>query len=283
MDGRWVDLGHGGRRNPRDKDVVFPDFEKLVKSSLPRPPTGCFWTRLETGEWKLESESNLPSGVGAGDAAADSEEPQEANATELPAFVEHVVMPNDTLTGIILRYRVSKAQLKRHNPGVGSGMNDFRLLKTLRIPTENFTAGVTLQGDTPEVKLQVVRNATKLPEIEARFYLEDHDWDVQRSIDACKADDEWEDLATAHPVTPGRSAPGNTQVVHKGVPLSQVAAPPMSVPTAAAVMNATLPTVPPVPVMPPVPTTAIAAPVTSSEATMGSDIELLATPVSEGA
>ena len=32
-----------------------------------------------------------------------------------PSVLEHVVMPNDTIQGICLRYRVSAVELRRHN------------------------------------------------------------------------------------------------------------------------------------------------------------------------
>eukprot|EP00622_Pseudochattonella_farcimen_P005631 FR741280.1.p1 GENE.FR741280.1~~FR741280.1.p1 ORF type:complete len:147 (+),score=22.63 FR741280.1:30-443(+) len=56
--------------------------------------------------------------------------------------------------------------------------------------------GIKLQDqDSVEVKLQTFRNKTLLPPIEAKLYLEDHDWDVDAAVAACLADNAWEQEA----------------------------------------------------------------------------------------
>lgn len=97
-------------------------------------------------------------------------------------------MPEDTLQGICLRYRVSVMEVRRINLFSG---NNIQCKKTLRIP---LTKGVTITGqeNTQDVLLQKFRNETNESTAEARVYLDDNNWDVEAAVRAWKADENWE-------------------------------------------------------------------------------------------
>jgi hypothetical protein len=104
-----------------------------------------------------------------------------------PSVLEHVVLPNDTIQGICLRYRISAVDLRRYNLFSG---NNFKFKKTLRIPIEP-GAPVMVQLNTPEVLQQVFQNITGESAIESRVYLDEHKWDLEAALAGWKADDTW--------------------------------------------------------------------------------------------
>ncbi len=55
----------------------------------------------------------------------------EAEEEPLPEFLEHTVLPTDTLAGLRLRYKITAAELRRHNEFAGEA---FQMLPTIRIP-----------------------------------------------------------------------------------------------------------------------------------------------------
>eukprot|EP01039_Chlorochromonas_danica_P006425 gene6425-7084_t len=154
-------------------DCSSPSLDSYGKP-LPPPPTGFVWERQADGSWILSKHTDVSPG------------PNSITLTS-PSVIEHVVMPEDTLQGLCLRYRVSAVDLRRANLFSG---NNFHFKKTLRIP---LVAGSIIQPqlDSPEVKLQLFVNATGEGRVEARLYLEDHNWDVDKAIKAWKEDENW--------------------------------------------------------------------------------------------
>lgn len=204
------------QKNPLDARIKYADYGEIRKP-LPKPPPGCEWVRDGT-DWVLvqpaeaEALGGDPCAIKAQGGSTNStvlaQDAQEVEAQPVADFYEHVVMPDDTLQGICLRYRTKPHTLRRHNDFPG---DNFRMCTVLRIPTAEFTPGrVRLQGWTDDVKVQTVRNHTKLPALEARMYLEDHAWDVERAILACQADDQWE-AQQAPPVDAQHPPPAPTQ------------------------------------------------------------------------
>lgn len=63
-------------------------------------------------------------GEGSTEPIADAEE-------EIADFIEHTVLPTDTLAGIRLRYKVTVTELRKYNNFCGE---QFQLCETLRIP-----------------------------------------------------------------------------------------------------------------------------------------------------
>jgi hypothetical protein len=163
---------------------VFADYSNLMKP-LPCPPEGLVWTRQNGRDWLLEKTQKE-------NRCSDEE------SSEPPAFLNHVVMPGDTLLGLTLRYKVSAAELRKANNFFG---DHFRLCKILVIPRRS-NCGV--QKMTQEVMIQYVTAQTSLHAAEARFYLEETDWDKEKAIEQFCKDCDWEESQNAFvPPRPG--------------------------------------------------------------------------------
>ncbi len=150
-----------------------PDLDSYGKP-LPPPPVGWYWSRLEDGSWELlEFDSKAVS--------------NNSVVLESPAVIEHVVMPADTLQGLCLRYRVSAVSLRQYNNFSG---NAFRSRKSLRIPLEPHVP-VVIQQPTEDVLIQKFINMTNEGREEARYYLNEHNWNLMEAIAALNGDTEW--------------------------------------------------------------------------------------------
>jgi hypothetical protein len=84
---------------------------KTLQKPLPPLPPGLHWEKQDDGDWKIKGEritandgSNLQSSSEV-DAAASQQQQQQVPSAA-PAFIEHVVMADDTLVGLCLRYKV---------------------------------------------------------------------------------------------------------------------------------------------------------------------------------
>lgn len=89
--------------------------------------------------------------------------------------------------GICLRYGVSVVDVRRLNNFSG---NAFRSKKVLTIPVQSGVP-VSPQEQTPEVTLQRFKNATGESTVEAKYYLDGNDWDLEKALTAWKTDDNW--------------------------------------------------------------------------------------------
>eukprot|EP01031_Cornospumella_fuschlensis_P045006 gene45006-55056_t len=166
-------------------DCNSPDLDSYGKP-LPPPPVGYFWERLEDGSWILKR--------------YDEQEVHDGRIQfTQPSVIEHVVMPEDTLPGLCLRYNVTATDVRRMN--IFSG-NNIHFKKSLRIPIQS-GAFIQPQSDTLEVKVQKFKNATGESNKEAHIYLEEHNYDVDKAIAAWKGDENW---AKDHPETGAFSA-----------------------------------------------------------------------------
>jgi LysM repeat protein len=110
-------------------------------------------------------------------------------------YVEHVVLPTDTLQGICIAYKVSASHLRRANHFTGALHS---APKKLLIPLSKQalrTGFIRVQDtDTKEYKLHYFQ--AEYPDInatEARAYLELADWDLQEALRSVKEDREWEE------------------------------------------------------------------------------------------
>ena len=153
-----------------------------------RPAIGCM------PGWEL-----VPSGAPSAPPKEeeDEEEKKEScqdDAETLPEFFEHEVMPQDTLAGLRIRYKVSVRELRLHNDFFG---DNFRLCKVLRIPAK---PGVTLKShkkseeDVRREKISSVVHALG-PWFErsaAQFYLDMQEWNVEAAVADARADRDWE-------------------------------------------------------------------------------------------
>lgn len=172
---------------------------------LPSPPPGWYWERLEDHSWELRK--------------FDISEQADANTVEFkaPTVIEHVVMSSDTLQGLCLRYRVSAVSLRQHNNFSGS---NFKSMKYLRIPIEPGLP-INVQPNSEEIVIQRFKNETG--EAEAKCYLQESDWDLEKAIKSWKGDESWiqNELPLALPRSPDCIAP--TAIV---IPVAAAAMPP---------------------------------------------------------
>lgn len=109
-------------------------------------------------------------------------------------YVEHVVLPTDTLQGICIAYKVSVANLRRANHFSGQLHS---APKKLLIPLSKQalrTGYIRVQDtDTKEYKLSFFQ--AEYPDsspTEARAYLELADWDLKEALRSMKEDREWQ-------------------------------------------------------------------------------------------
>jgi len=161
-------------------DVRYANYEDIFHP-LPPPPGKVWVNNKKTREWALV-DSSVYHGV---------DEIQEVNQNHIDAlFVEHVVMPDDTLQGICLRYDTTVRTLRQHNNFAGE---NFRVCPTLLIPLKKNKTKIRFQDLNDEsIKMQLFQNKTGLQREESRYYLSSTDWDIDRAIEEYRLDAEFE-------------------------------------------------------------------------------------------
>ena len=116
---------------------------------------------------------------------------------ETPEFLMHKVTSDDTLFGLELAYGVPAASIRRAN-----GMTNDRIYAQvmLKIPNPKYKPDNSDDGDSVGVSrakmtrgmLAMVKKVNAdIGEAEAKFYLEEHEWDVAKAIDAFRRDEAW--------------------------------------------------------------------------------------------
>jgi LysM repeat protein len=101
--------------------------------------------------------------------------------------IEHLVMPDDTLQGICLRYNTSTLDVKRRNYLSSNAISHLRILKIAVKPYTSFK----VQLASEDVILQKFQNATHEQVTESRLYLEESGYDLDKALHAWKLDEEW--------------------------------------------------------------------------------------------
>jgi LysM repeat protein len=109
-------------------------------------------------------------------------------------YVEHVVLPTDTLQGICIAYKVGASQLRRANHFSGTLHS---APKKLVIPLSKQalrTGFIRVQDtDTKEYKLHsFLAEYPGMNHTEAKAYLELADWELKAALQSAKEDREWE-------------------------------------------------------------------------------------------
>ena len=171
-------------QGPAEVDIV-----DLSSNPLPTPPKGMIWKRDENGEWKCVSASKTSLSSGQ----AQSEERARCSSDEFDVvWIEHVVMPEDTIRGICLKYRCKIIDLRRYNNFSG---NAFRSRKTLRIKVNQkfIDDGLILIQDKSlvDVKIQELKYKINEPAEECMYYLRQNDYDVDKAFMAWKEDEQF--------------------------------------------------------------------------------------------
>eukprot|EP00525_Craspedostauros_australis_P005780 CAMPEP_0198132992 /NCGR_PEP_ID=MMETSP1442-20131203/59332_1 /TAXON_ID= /ORGANISM="Craspedostauros australis, Strain CCMP3328" /LENGTH=331 /DNA_ID=CAMNT_0043794095 /DNA_START=331 /DNA_END=1326 /DNA_ORIENTATION=- len=110
-------------------------------------------------------------------------------------YVEHIVLPTDTVQGICIAYKVSASSLRRANHFTGHSLHSAP--KKLLIPLSKQalrTGFIRVQDtDTKEYKLHYFQ--AEHPDLsmgEAKVYLELADWELKRALHSAKEDKEWD-------------------------------------------------------------------------------------------
>lgn len=140
---------------------------------LPPPPIGFYWNRLSDGRWEL--------------LHYDDKIAEPSEICTFQTILEHVVMPNDTIQGICLRYGVSQVSLRQYNNFSG---NAFRSRKTLKIPLQPGQP-IHVQLNSEEILIQRFKNETGESTEEAKFYLNEHKGNLESALQDWRKDDEW--------------------------------------------------------------------------------------------
>lgn len=119
-------------------------------------------------------------------------------------IVRHNVLATDTLSGLALKYGVKTADIKRANNLIGDSIFERKHLdipNPSRIPNEVELTGMPLKCGKEEIAINRFVAATKSDKSEAKFYLADYDWHLEKAVAAYNADVEW---AKAHPLPKDR-------------------------------------------------------------------------------
>ena len=166
----------GGYFPWKNKTVASYDVSEEIRKPLPPPPFDKAWTTSDDGDWQLidrikENDKNSP--------IVSKEE----------KIIEHIIMSDDTLQGICLRYNVSATHIRRLNMFSG---NSIQCKKSLLIPLSRGSL-IVPQSTTKDLLLQKFRNETGESVEEARIYMEDAEYILEDAISAWKIDESWED------------------------------------------------------------------------------------------
>jgi hypothetical protein len=185
-----------------------------IKFPLPDPPKGMEWRQnKETKEWKLEpiidakkclsvrsvscEEGDEVEGEKRQRSCSVSSADSSSSLSDSPAsdptaeqFVEHTVLPTDTMQGLCLKYKVSVIKLRQVNRF--SGSNLLLAPAKLKIPLADGLVVHRQDVESPEYKIHFLRaELPKLSEREAKSYLEIADWNLPAAIREAREDISW--------------------------------------------------------------------------------------------
>ncbi|KAL6056840.1 hypothetical protein QOT17_015867 [Balamuthia mandrillaris] len=126
---------------------------------------------------------------------------------ELPAkpeedFFYHTIQDTDTLQGLSLKYHVSREALKR----VNNTSSDIQLMamKQIRVPkSEHVKAPLPSPQQTEEqarrATFRKFKSRTECTDEEAKFYLQEAHYDLEKAMALWREDEDWEYKATHSP------------------------------------------------------------------------------------
>lgn len=172
--------------------VVYASYDRLM-DPLPPPPEGLRWAKVRvedaadgaTTRWEL-----VPKAAGA--LGADDDDVREQAPLDSD-YVEHVVMPDDTVMGLRLRYKISMPELRKHNDFFGER---FEVCDVLRIPVAGREEHVlkNRQRPTKQVLAQRFKSATRCEcEQTTQYYMEVGEWNLRRALEEYREDKRWEE------------------------------------------------------------------------------------------
>ena len=177
----------------RSRERIGSDYVNitdLTSSPLPAPPKGMYWEN-KNGEWKCINVQTASPLSGEGEPNL-LEEGGNSCSTDDYIWIDHLVLPGDTLRGICLKYRCSAVELRRYNNFSGDA---FRSRKSLciKVSRKRVDSGDVLVQDKSlvEVKTQELRSRIHEPSEECMYYLKENDYDVDKAFKAWEEDEKF--------------------------------------------------------------------------------------------
>ena len=108
-------------------------------------------------------------------------------------YMEHVVLPTDTLQGLCLAYKISATRLRMENNFSGNSLQ--MAPKKLKIPTNAKSSGMMIRTQdktSQEFKLYAfVAEIPTMELVEAKAYLDLSNWDLDEGLRSAREDDGW--------------------------------------------------------------------------------------------
>ncbi|KAL9178765.1 hypothetical protein ACHAXT_003896 [Thalassiosira profunda] len=109
------------------------------------------------------------------------------------AYIEHVVLPTDTLQGLCLAYKTSVTKLRMAN---GFSGNTLQMApKKLRIPNDKAPKGMMVRTqDKTSTEYKLYAFVAEMPEmemVEAKAYLDLSNWDLEEALRSAREDEGW--------------------------------------------------------------------------------------------
>jgi hypothetical protein len=105
-------------------------------------------------------------------------------------YLEHIVLPTDTLQGLCLAYKVSATQLRMENKFSGNSLQ--MAPKKIKIPMVGVTNGMMIKTQdktSKEFKLYAFQAEIPTMElVEAKAYLDLSNWDLEEAVRAARED-----------------------------------------------------------------------------------------------
>mmetsp|Transcript_24385 Transcript_24385/g.35655 ORF Transcript_24385/g.35655 Transcript_24385/m.35655 type:complete len:202 (+) Transcript_24385:42-647(+) len=170
---------------------------KEVHKPLPPPPKGMKWNYDQsTREWSIVAEEKQPVphetilSVKENDTASSFTTAESKTPIYGKDYVDHEVLPTDTLQGICLRYGINATKLRQANNF--SGSNLLLAPSKLIIPLTGKPVKVL---DRTSNKGKIHAFCVELPNLgpsEAKAYLELSDWDLTEALTDAKEDIKWD-------------------------------------------------------------------------------------------
>jgi len=133
------------------------------------------------------------------------EEETQKKESEGGNVVRHTVMLTDTLSGLALKYGVKAQDIKRANNLIGDSIFERKHLdipNPTRLPESSELEGTLPKSGREEIIICRFVAAAKCAKQEARYYLTDNDWDLEKALNLFFEDEEW---AKSHPFPKDRS------------------------------------------------------------------------------
>ena len=105
-------------------------------------------------------------------------------------YLEHIVLPTDTLQGLCLAYKVSATQLRMENKFSGNSLQ--MAPKKIKIPVVGVTNGMMIKTqDTTSKEFKLYAFQAEIPTmelVEAKAYLDLSNWDLEEAVRAARED-----------------------------------------------------------------------------------------------